>query len=266
MTIGITGPDDPRIADYLELSDPQARARRERDEFFIVEGPIAIERLVASRLTIRSVLLTDKAHRRLAATLAGIDAPVYVTTSEVMNEIAGFDIHRGAVASATRQPLGDLDHIIATAHTIAVLEGLNDPENLGAIARSALALGVDGLIVDPTCIDPLYRRTVRVSMGAVLFLPIARAPQWPQVIEDLARRGFETWAMTPDPAASDLWSMPSPQRLALVFGAEGAGLGEGALAACSARVRIDIDDHADSLNVAAAAAVAFAERRRRLRS
>lgn len=265
MTIPIHAADDPRIADYLELNDPAARAQRERDEFFIVEGPTAIERLIGSRFAIRSLLLTDKAHRRLAAALDHLDVPVYITTPEVMAGIAGFDIHRGAVASAVREPLGEIDHIIATASTIAVLEGLNDPENLGAIARSALALGVDALIIDPRCIDPLYRRSVRVSMGAVLFLPTARAEAWPYVLDDLGRAGFATWAMTPSADATDLWSMPNPERLALVFGAEGPGLSDIAIGSCSDRVRIDIAAETDSLNVAAAAAIAFAERRRRFR-
>ena len=138
----------------------------------------------------------------------------------------GFDLHRGAVAAADRRPLPDGRRVVAGApRRIAVLEGLNDAENLGAIARSARALGIDGLVLDPTCIDPYYRRIVRVSMGEVLLLPVARARRWPGRPRRRSRHaGFELWALTPDPAADDLWTLAVPGRVALLLGAEGPGL------------------------------------------
>jgi tRNA G18 (ribose-2'-O)-methylase SpoU len=139
-----------------------------------------------------------------------------------------------------------------------VLEGLNDPENLGAVARSARAFGIGGLVLDPRCIDPYYRRTVRVSMGEVLFLPVARAHDWPGDLDVLADAGFEMWALTPDPDADALWSLRPPAKVAVMLGAEGPGLSPGAKALATRCVRIPIEPGVDSLNVAAAAAVAFA--------
>ena len=170
----------------------------------------------------------------------------------------GFDLHRGAVAAADRRPLPTLDDVVAGARTLAVLEGLNDPENLGAVARSARAFGIGGLVLDPRCLDPYYRRTVRVSMGEVLFLPIARAAAWPADLAVLHRAGFETWALTPDPTAEPLWSLDVPARVAVMLGAEGPGLSAAARAAATRRVRIPIAAGVDSLNVGHAAAVAFA--------
>ena len=176
----------------------------------------------------------------------------------MLKATVGFDIHRGAVASADRRPLPALDILLRTARRIAVLEGLNDPENLGAIARSARAFGIDALVLDPTCIDPYYRRTVRVSMGEILFLPVARATNWTAALDTIRDAGFDTWALTPRRDATDLWTMPVPDRLALLLGAEGPGLSRAARQAASTEVRIPIVADVDSLNVAAAAAVAFA--------
>ena len=144
-----------------------------------------------------------------------------------------------------------------------MLEGLNDKENLGAIARAARAFGIDGLLIDPTCTDPYSRRTVRVSMGEVLTLPIARVDAWSTVTEQLTAAGFESWAMTPAPDSVDLWSVDVPERLAVCLGAEGPGLTRGLLAAADRRVRIPIEPSVDSLNVAQAAAVTFAAITRR---
>ena len=137
---------------------------------------------------------------------------------------------------------------------------MNDAENLGAIARAARAFGIDAMIIDPTCTDPYSRRTVRVSMGEVLTLPIARAGagDWPHIAELLRSAGLETWAMTPSPVADDLWTLDPPPRLAAFLGAEGPGLGDATLAGADRRVRIPIRADVDSLNVGQAAAVTFA--------
>ncbi len=176
-----------------------------------------------------------------------------------MAEVAGFDVHRGAVASATRLPPADLDRVLAAARTVAVLEGLNAAENLGAIARSARALGVDALLLDPTCADPLYRRTVRVSMGEILFLPHVRTGPVADLVPTLHAHGYRVLALTPSWDATDLRhrQRAHDEKLALVLGAEGPGLAAATLGAADERVRIAIAADVDSLNVGHAAAIAF---------
>lgn len=258
--VRIDAADDARLADYRDLKDAAARRRIEGDELFVAEGPVAIERMLASGHRPRSVLVSDAKWERMEELLRPVDAPVYVVPVELLRHIVGFDLHRGAIAAADRRPTPDLGDVLASARRVAVVEGLNDPENLGAIARSARALGIDALVLDPTCIDPYTRRTVRVSMGEILFLPACRiAPDgWPEAAFDqLGRAGFETWALTPS-GDDDVWSLAVPDRVAVVLGAEGPGLSRRALAAASRRVRLPIHPDVDSLNVGAAAAVAFA--------
>ncbi len=258
VQVAIEDPADPRLADYVAMVDPAARRRLERDELFVAEGATAVARLLESGHHIRSVLVTPQALVRFAGALDVIDAPVYVAPHAVLAATVGFNLHRGAIAAADRRPLPSLAEVVAGATSLAVLEGLNDPENLGAVARSARAFGIGGLVLDPRCIDPYYRRTVRVSMGEVLFLPIARAVEWPADLGVLHAAGFETWALTPDPAAEPLWSLSPSGRTAVMLGAEGAGLSPGAMAQATRRVRIPIAAGVDSLNVGHAAAVAFA--------
>jgi len=209
---------------------------------------------------VRSVLVTDRKHDHLRDLLEGLDAPVYTVDRDVLRELVGFDLHRGAIAAADRLPHPALHELAAGARRLAVLEGLNDPENLGAIARSARALGIDGLVLDPTCIDPYTRRTVRVSMGEILFLPSCRvgATEWPAALASVHDAGFESWALSPAGVGDDIWTLEPPERLALLLGAEGPGLGEATMAAAARRVRVPIRSDVDSLNVAAAAAIAFA--------
>lgn len=259
IPIAIDDPADPRLADYRELRDPAARRRIERDELFVAEGPVAIERLLASGHRVRSIVLSAEKYARLADLVAG--HTVYVVDRALLREIVGFDLHRGAIAAADRRPHPALADVLTTARHVAVLEGLNDPENLGAIARSARAFGIDALILDPTCIDPYTRRTVRVSMGEILFLPSVRVAttDWPGAATTaLAAAGFGSWALTPAPDADDIWTLPVPERLALLLGAEGPGLAASTQAASTRRVRLPIRSDVDSLNVGAAAAVAFA--------
>lgn len=259
--IRITDPADERLADYRELRDPAARRRIEGDEMFVAEGPYAIERLLESPHPLRSLLLTDDKYERMAPLLEarGATATVFVTSRDVLCEVVGFDLHRGAIAAAGRRPARSLDELLAGSRRVAVLEGLNDPENLGAIARSARALGVDALVLDPTCIDPYTRRTVRVSLGEILHLPFARAGDWPGgALSAMRAAGLTTWALTPSPDAIDIWTLPVPERLAMVVGAEGPGLSQAVLHGADQRVRVPIRSGVDSLNVAAASAVAFA--------
>ncbi len=263
MTIAVDDPTDHRLDDYRALNDQAFRRRYEGDESFIVEGYVAIDRLIESEHVIRSVLLAPSRLERFAAhlpTLAARGVDVFVAERDVITEVAGFDLHRGVVACARRRaPLG-VGELIAAAVRIAVLEGLNDNENLGAIARAARAFRIDGLLIDHTCTDPYSRRTVRVSMGEVLALPIARAAPdaWPTVLGELHAASFEVWAMTPAPTADNLWSVEIPDRVAVLLGAEGPGLSRAALAIADRQVRIPISPDVDSLNVGQAAAVTFA--------
>ncbi len=262
--IPIAAADDPRLADYQLLNDQRARRTREADDFFIAEGYVAIDRVIDSGHRLRSVVLTPSRVERFTPRIERIvergetPPPVHVVHREVLATVVGFDLHRGVVAAADRRPLPAVDEIVAgTARRIAVLEGLNDAENVGVIARAARALGIDALVLDPTCTDPYSRRTVRVSMGEILHLPVARSTDWPGDLTRLGAGGFETWAMTPS-GDVELWSMRTPERLAIVLGAEGPGLTDAAIAGCDRRVRVPIDPAVDSLNVGHAAAISFA--------
>jgi tRNA G18 (ribose-2'-O)-methylase SpoU len=254
----ISDPDDERLADYVDLADPAARRRRERDELFVAEGLLAVARLLESPHRVRSILVTPRHQERVAALPGADGVPLLVADEEVVAGTVGFHFHRGVVASAERLALPSVADVIARSDRLAVLEGLNDPENLGLIARSARAFGFDGLLLDPTCIDPYYRRTVRVSMGEVLLLDVARFDRWPVGIDALHAAGFETWALTPSADAVSIWRLDVPARLAVVLGSEGCGLAPATLAAATRTVRIPIDSAVDSLNVGHAAAVAFA--------
>ncbi len=263
MTVGVADAADPRLDDYRSLNDQAFRRRYEGDELFIVEGFVAIDRLIESGHAIRSVLLAPSRVERFAdheIELAAENVPVFVAERTVIAEVVGFDLHRGVIACAERRASKTLDDVLDGATRIAVLEGLNDNENLGAIARAAKAFGIHGLLIDPTCTDPYSRRTVRVSMGEVLTLPIARAAPdvWPAVLNEVKAAGFEVWAMTPAATAMDLWTVDVPDRVAVLLGAEGPGLTRSALAAADRQVRIPISADVDSLNVGQAAAVTFA--------
>jgi tRNA G18 (ribose-2'-O)-methylase SpoU len=257
----IEDPDDPRLADYRQLKDAVARRKVEGDDLFVAEGPVAIERMIASGHRVRTVLLEEAKYPRMSALLAPIDAPIYVVSRDLLHVITGFDLHRGAIAAGTRRAEATLAELAATTHRVVVLEGLNDPENLGAVARSARAFGFDALVLDPTCLDPYTRRTVRVSMGEILLMRWSRVREedWPQAaFTQLANAGFETWAMTPAPDSTDIWTLTAPERLAIALGAEGPGLSSAVLGVAGRRVRVPIRADVDSLNVAAAAAAAFA--------
>jgi tRNA G18 (ribose-2'-O)-methylase SpoU len=261
--VEITDPADPRVADFRDLKAGDRPAGRERGTGpVIVEGVPAVERLLASPYRVRAVF-------GVPGRVAALDLPDHVPAFEadkwVLSEVIGFRLTRGVVASADRRPPGDLDALLtgpdpAAPRRLAVLEALNDAENLGSIARSALALGIDGLLLDPRCADPLYRRSVRVSMGHVLALPFAVLPDWPGDLGRLHDAGYLTVALTPAADAVDLDDVDARQhaRTALLLGAEGPGLTPEAQAAASVRARIRMRAGVDSLGVAAAAAIAFA--------
>ena len=267
----VDDPADARVREYVGLRDPILRRAYELPGahgagIFIAEGRLVIERLLQSAYPLRSVLVTPERLERMRPALeaAGV-GEVYVAGQDVLNLLTGYDLHMGAVASASRLPLAGAADLLRDATTVAVLEGLNDPENLGAIIRSASALGVQALLLDPTCVDPLYRRVVRVSMGETLFMPHTRLEPWPDRLQAVRETGLQVVALTPDPGAVpiDVWARSAPARIALMLGAELTGLSDAALAAADAHVRIPITGGADSLNVGHAAAIAFHSARMR---
>lgn len=265
MIIAIDNAHDPRLDDYALLKDQSARREREGDEYFIAEGYVSIDRVIDSGHRLRSVVVTPSRVERLLAGRPEIterDIPVYVLDRAMLADTVGFDLHRGVVASADRRPALSVGDIAASdARRVAVLVGLNDAENVGVISRAARALRIDALLLDPTCTDSYSRRTVRVSMGEILHLPVGRATDWPNDLDELHAAGFESWAMTPANDAVDLWSVEPhdlPERLAVVVGAEGTGLDAATMRATRRRVRIPIAPDVDSLNVGHAAAITFA--------
>ncbi len=256
--VWISDPTDERLADYRQLNRPRRRDRCERAEGrFVAEGIALVERLLATPHPIRSLLLTPEKFRRLEHLAAAVPAPVYVAERGTIESIVGFDLHRGAIASADRLPRPDLDDLLGEASSVALLEGINDHENLGAIFRSAAALGVAAMLLDSRTPDPYQRRVVRVSMGAALTLPFAVLPGWPDSIARLHAAGFTTIALTPDPSAMSIGDVDVPERPCVLLGSEAAGLSAPAREMARQRVRIPIGGGVNSLNVGHAAAVAF---------
>jgi tRNA G18 (ribose-2'-O)-methylase SpoU len=255
----ITDPADDRLADYAVLTDARLRKRYEHElGVLIAEGPNVVRELVASPYPTRSVLVTTEQVDRILPEVEHLDVPVYVVERELLYEVVRFKLHQGVLACGARRPPSSLEEVVDGARTVAVLEGLNDHENLGTLFRSARALGVDAVLLAPGCADPLYRRSVRVSMGHVLHVPFARIGPLDACLDDLHDRGFATVALTPRPDAVELGAGERPSdRVAVLLGAEGPGLSEGAIAAASHAARIAMHDGVDSLNVAAAGAIAF---------
>jgi len=256
------------LDDYRALNDPVRRRTVERrGGYFVVEGTLALEALLTSTYTIRSVLVTParaEAVTRLVVThrpgdVPADDVPVLVRPADEVAAVAGFPFHRGVLATADRRPLPTVADAVAGARRVAVLEGLGDHENVGALFRNAAAFGVDAVLLDPTTADPLYRRSVRVSLGHVLHVPWTRFAAWPDGLAELHAAGFATVALTPAPDAEpiDALAADPPARLALLLGAEGPGLTAGALNAADRRTRIPLAARVDSLNIATAAAIAF---------
>ncbi|MFJ9781261.1 TrmH family RNA methyltransferase [Amycolatopsis sp. NPDC101161] len=254
--------DDPRVDDFRDLSTADRRPDRPGGKGLVIaEGTVVVSRLLASRYPVRALLGVERRFAELADDLAGLDVPRYAASAETMADIVGFHLNRGVLAVADRPaPLTVFD-VVEGAGTIAVLEGVGDHENLGALFRNAAALGVDGVLLGPGCSDPLYRRSVRVSMGHVLRVPFGHLADWPGGLDDLKARGFAVAAFTPRPGSIPLRDLRAhvPGRVALLFGAEGPGLTETALAAADHAVRIPMPAGVDSLNIATAAAVAFYE-------
>ncbi len=260
----VTDPDDPRLDDFRDLNSVDRRPDLPTGKGLVIaEGVLVVQRMLASRFSPRALLGTDRRLAELRADLAGTRAPYYRTSAEVMAQVLGFHLNRGVLASASRVAEPSVAQVVDDARTVAVLEGVNDHENLGSIFRNAAGLGVDALIFGSGCADPLYRRAVRVSMGHALLVPYARAADWPAELVWLRERGFRLLAMTPHAdarALRDAMAAVRDERVAVLVGAEGPGLTPSVLRISDMRVRIPMSRGTDSLNVATAAAVAFYER------
>lgn len=272
MLIQITDPDDERLTDYTRLTDVALRSRSEPAKgLYIAESSQVIRRAVAAGHRPRSFLMAERWVEGLADVLADVGAgpdgevPVYVGESDVLEAITGFHLHRGALAAMHRPVLEPVEAVLAAARggagarRVAVLEDVVDHTNVGAVFRSAAGLGVDAVLVTPRCADPLYRRSVRVSMGTVFQVPWTRIDPWPGGVQTLRSAGFTVaaLALSDDAVALDELAASPPGRLALVLGTEGDGLSRGAVEAADLVVRIPMSGGVDSLNVAAASAVAF---------
>jgi tRNA G18 (ribose-2'-O)-methylase SpoU len=251
---------DPRVDDYRDLTAADRRPDRPGGRGLVVaEGVVVVRRLLGSPYPIRSVLGVPRRIDELARDLGSHAVPAYVTDAQTMASVVGFHLNRGVLAVADRAPAPDLAGLLRTARVLAVPEGVGDHENLGSLFRNAAALGVAGVLLGPRCSDPLYRRSVRVSMGHVLRVPFTTLPgAWPSALDQLRAAGLEVVALTPRADAVPLAEAGlAGRRVALLLGAEGPGLTDEALGAADLLVRIPMAAGVDSLNVATAAAVAF---------
>ncbi|HNA49954.1 MAG TPA: RNA methyltransferase [Mycobacterium sp.] len=267
--IDVTDPGDPRVDDFRDLNSVDRRPDLPTGKGLVIaEGVLVAQRMLASRFAPHAFLGTARRLGELAVDLTGVGVPFYRASAEVMAQVVGFHLNRGVLGAARRAPELSVPQVLDGARTVAVLEGVNDHENLGSIFRNAAGLGVDAVVFGAGCADPLYRRAVRVSMGHALLVPFARAGHWPADLTDLRQHGFRLLAMTPNPRAGTLGEVMSglaDHKVAVLLGAEGPGLTETAMRACDVRVRVPMSRGTDSLNVATAAALAFYERVRSAR-
>ena len=259
-------PNDPRLDDFRDLNSVDRRPDLPTGKGLVIaEGVLVVQRMLASRFTPHALLGTDRRLAELKDDLPGVAAPFYRASADVMAQVVGYHLNRGVLAAARRVPEPGVAQVVDGARTVAVLEGVNDHENLGSIFRNAAGLGVDAVVFGSGCADPLYRRAVRVSMGHALLVPYARATSWPADLMLLRENGFRLLAMTPSSEASTLaeaMAAARDERVAVLVGAEGPGLKSATLRLSDVRVRIPMSRGTDSLNVATAAALAFYERAR----
>jgi tRNA G18 (ribose-2'-O)-methylase SpoU len=264
--VEVSDPSDPRLADYRDLREVELRKHLETSEgLFIAEGEKVVRRACEAGFTARSFLMAPRWLQGLRDVLDASDAPCFVVSEELAEQVTGFHVHRGALASMHRLPLRSVDSVLAEARTVVVLEDIVDHTNIGAAFRSAAALGVDAVLLSPRCADPLYRRSIKVAMGTVFTLPYARVESWYDAVAALSSAGFTTVALALAPDAVDLEdAVAGRERVALLMGTEGHGLSRRWLESADVRAVIPMAAGVDSLNVAAATAVACYVARGRL--
>lgn len=261
--IRVTDPNDERLRDYLRLTDVALRRALEpAGGLYIAESEKVIRRALAAGHRPRSFLMAERWLSGLADLVTAAEAddiPVFVGEHDVIEELTGFHLHRGALAAMHRPALSTVAQVVRDARRVLVVEDVVDHTNVGAVFRSAAGLGVDAVLVTPRCADPFYRRSVRVSMGAVFQVPWTRIDPWPVGVGLLRSHGFEVAALSlaEESVPLDRYAAHDPERVALVLGAEGDGLSARTVAACDVVVRIPMAAGVDSLNVAAAGAVAM---------
>jgi tRNA G18 (ribose-2'-O)-methylase SpoU len=250
---------DPRVDDFRDLSRADRRPDRPGGRGLVIaEGVVVVERLLASPYPVRALFGVRRRIEELAEPIADLDVPAYTADADVMARVVGFHLNRGVLAVADRAPVVEPADLIGRSHRLAVLEGIGDHENLGALFRNAAALGIDGVLLGAGCSDPLYRRSVRVSMGHVLRIPFVRLNSWPEDLKLLHDNGFRIAALTPRTDAKSLREAALDRgAVAVLLGSEGPGLTDEAIAAADVAVRIPMIDGVDSLNVATAAAITF---------
>lgn len=254
----IDDPGDPRLADYRDLRDVELRKHLEAEHgLFLAEGEKVVRRAVEAGFTPRSLLMAPRWLDGLADVLAMTDAPCFVLSEALAEEVTGFHVHRGALASLERRPLPSVESVLADARSVLVLEDIVDHTNVGAIFRSGAALGFDAVLLSPRCADPLYRRSIKVGMGAVFTMPWTRLPDWYDALPALSSAGFTTVGLTLAADSTPIESaVAGVERLALVLGSEGHGLSPRWEQSADRRAIISMRAGIDSLNVAAASAVA----------
>jgi len=259
--VAVSSPDDTRLLGYHVVSDPELA---EREGLFVAEGRLVVRRLLSTpSLVTRSLLLTPPAHEALADVLNGRqDVTVFLASPDVMNKVAGFNIHRGCLALAERPAPRAWQDVASGARRLVVLEQVADADNIGSAFRCAAAFGASGVLLGRSCADPLYRKAIRTSMAATLAVPFAHAQPWPDVLTALEANGWHVIGLTPHADEPPLWEAAAGAHrapTALVFGHEGDGLSAAALRACTHRARIPMAPGVDSLNVGVAVGVALYE-------
>ena len=263
-TVRIDDPSDPRVGEYLGVRDRDLLGGGSRPGRFIGESPLIVEVMLAHPGMTRSVLVAESQSERMAALIAGSaspETPLLVVSAAVMNRIAGFDIHRGVLASGNRPDPAEstLEKVMPPPHrpaTVLICDGINNIDNIGLLFRNAAAFGVDAVVLSPDCHDPLYRKSLRVSIGHALRIPHHRSEDWAHTLQELRERHRITLlGAAIGEGAVDLDEVERPDRVGLIMGAEFEGLGSLSLGACDHLVRIPMTPDTDSLNVGVAAAV-----------
>lgn len=252
---------DARLDEYLRLSEAHLRMRTDVENgLYIAESTKVVQRAINAGHVPRSFLLAEKHLEQLAEEFNRFpEAPIFVGDDRQLEDLVGFHLHRGAMASMNRPEPLDLDEVLEASSRIAILEDIADHTNLGAIIRSASGLGVDAVLLTPKCVDPWYRRSARVSMGTVFDLPWVRMLSWPDDIQTLKNHGYEMLAMelTDDAVPLNEVEIKAGQKAAMILGNEGRGVTAEALEAVDQTVIIPMHRNVDSLNVGAASAIAF---------